>query len=91
MAQAVAHANARKALKLQAMPGWADKDAITTLYLKAREWSAILGTKLHVDHSVPLKARLVCGLHTPDNLQLLSAEINLAKSNLYWPDMPGEV
>lgn len=85
-----AKTRARKARKLQAIPGWADKDAITTLYLKAREWSDILGTELEVDHTVPLKSPLVCGLHTPDNLQLLAASINQSKGNRHWPDMPGE-
>jgi 5-methylcytosine-specific restriction endonuclease McrA len=79
-----------RARRLQAIPGWADKAQITFIYTKAKEWSAILGIELHVDHSVPLKSERVCGLHTPANLQLLAADINLSKGNRTWPDMPGD-
>lgn len=81
---------ARKARKLRAIPGWADKAAITHLYDKAKEWSAILGIDLHVDHAIPLKSKFVCGLHTHDNLQLLEKLDNIRKGNRFWPDMPGE-
>lgn len=44
--------------------------------------------KWHVDHIVPLKSKLVSGLHCGFNLRLLPAYENIGKGNRYWDDMP---
>ena len=72
----------RRAAKICATPRWADRKEIARIYRKARE----LG--LTVDHIVPLKSGLVCGLHCEANLRVLSNEENGRKSNRFWPDMP---
>lgn len=72
----------RKAAKLRATPVWFERDKVLLIYEKAQEFGA------HVDHVVPLKHPLVCGLHCWHNLQLLPPDINCSKGNRRWPDMP---
>ena len=54
---------------------WADQKKIVEIYQRAKE----LG--YHVDHIIPLKHDLVCGLHCEFNLQVLPPEVNIAKRN----------
>lgn len=41
-----------------------------------------------VDHIVPLKHPLVCGLNVPWNMRRETVRYNQSKSNNYWPDCP---
>lgn len=75
----------RRAAKHQATPPWADQQLIDTVYQKAEQYG------LTVDHVVPLKSDLVCGLHVWENLQLLSHELNSSKKNRQWPGMEWEM
>jgi 5-methylcytosine-specific restriction endonuclease McrA len=61
----------------QAQPKWADQNAILDVYKEAEYFG------LEVDHIIPLKHPLVCGLHVVDNLQLLSREENARKNNRF--------
>jgi len=78
----------RRASKLNATPSFANQKYIALFYEMARLESERLGVDVHVDHIVPLKSSLVCGLHYEHNLQLLVASANLKKSNRVWPNMP---
>lgn len=69
----------RQAIKLSAVPAWADQKAITKVYRLAAEMSAATGIKHHVDHIVPLQGRTVCGLHVEGNLQVIPATANWEK------------
>jgi hypothetical protein len=79
----VAYAGKRRAAELQAIPLWADLDAVAAIYKQAQS----LGAGYHVDHAVPLISDLVCGLHCAANLQILTASDNSRKNNRHWPDM----
>lgn len=57
-------------------PEWSNLDSISDIYNKCPRGFV-------VDHIIPLRGKLVSGLHVPNNLQYLSAEDNLKKSNSY--------
>lgn len=81
-----AKASKRRALKLKAMPSWLDKeqlDQIQEFYEISIAFRIYTGQEYHVDHIIPLKGENVCGLHVPWNLQVITAEENLRKSNKY--------
>lgn len=73
----------RRARKLKATPEWSDLEYMQDLYKNAKEAQSVFGVEFHVDHIVPLSNRKVCGLHNQFNLQILSAEENLRKSNKF--------
>lgn len=70
------------------MPAWANKFFIEEIYELARRRTEITGFPWHVDHIVPLKSELVCGLHVQSNLRVIPAVENHKKKNYFWPDMP---
>ena len=82
-----AKAAERRARKMRATPAWADLSAIGRFYAEARRITRETGIAHHVDHIVPLKSKLVCGLHCEANLQIIVGRDNLSKGNRVWPDM----
>lgn len=78
---------ARNAAKLQATPVWCNQESIIDFYSIARAFRIYTGDEYHVDHIVPLKSDIVCGLHCEANLQVLLASENISKGNRHWPDM----
>lgn len=79
----------RFAAKLHATPSWANKFFIDEAYALAVLRTELFGFPWEVDHRVPLRSRLVCGLHVENNLRVIPAAENLAKSNRHWPGMWG--
>jgi hypothetical protein len=82
----------RRFAKRNATPVWLDEDhkwMINEIYSLARLRTELTGVLWHVDHIVALKAinndneHIACGLHVPWNLQVITADENLKKSNYY--------
>jgi hypothetical protein len=64
---------------------WADSDKIIPIYEAAAFSNKSFGTKLEVDHVIPLRGELVSGLHVHNNLQLLDHFANKIKSDKFDP------
>lgn len=80
---------ARRAAVRNALPNWLnefDKLYLIEIYDLARLRSRVTGTPWHVDHIIPLKHPLVCGLHVPWNLQCMTSKENLMKHNKFNDD-----
>lgn len=69
----------RRAAKRCATPLWANLDKINEIYLQAKTQGK------HVDHVIPLRGKMVSGLHVEANLQLLDPILNLVKGNKFNP------
>lgn len=68
----------------QATPPWltrAQKTQMRELYKIAMTMTKITGVQYVVDHIDPLRSEVLCGLHVPWNLQVITQAENLAKSN----------
>lgn len=70
------HSRLREIAESRQTPKWADRNAIREFYVNKPEGH-------HVDHIIPLRGKLVSGLHVETNLQYLPALENLRKHNTY--------
>lgn len=72
-----------------ATPPWitkAQKADMRALYQIAITMSRTTGEPYVVDHIFPLRSEVVCGLHVPWNLRVITRAENLKKSNAVPPD-----
>lgn len=74
----------RKRRHREATPPWLTREQrndMRALYRMAMQMTRTTGVPYVVDHIVPLRSPAVCGLHVPWNLQVMTREDNLKKSN----------
>lgn len=87
-----ADTKARRRRHREATPPWLSrrqKTEIRQIYQTAITMTKVTGEQYVVDHIVPLRSDIVCGLHVPWNLRIITREENLAKSNkLLLPTTP---
>jgi len=68
----------RCAEKLNRFPVWSDRKLIREIYCFCPE-------DYTVDHTVPMRGKLVSGLHVPNNLRYMKAVANFEKKNDFVP------
>jgi len=72
------HSRLREIAESRQTPKWADRKAIRDFYVNKPDGC-------HVDHVIPLRGKLVSGLHVESNLQYLPALENMKKHNTFDP------
>jgi hypothetical protein len=75
-----------RAAKMDRIPKWLTEEdlwLIDEIYELAALRSKQTGFEWHVDHIIPLQGKLISGLHTPDNLQVIPWLDNIKKANKF--------
>ena len=75
-----------KYTKICRTPNWLGADELWMMeqaYELAALRTKLFGFAWHVDHVIPLQGKLVSGLHTPYNLQVIPGRDNMSKSNRF--------
>lgn len=78
----------KRANSFHAVPNWARtlkiRKKILSIYIEAQLRNIQSRTKYQVDHIIPLYSTKVCGLHVPENLQIIPKRTNELKSNIFY-------
>lgn len=74
----------RRAKQKNATPIWSNIEMTKQIYKLRDRLNTLAGyIKYHVDHVIPLNAKLVSGLHVPENLKIELASVNMSKRNTF--------
>jgi len=73
----------RTTAKLKRTPKWSDLEKIRSIYIEASRLRRETGVKYVVDHEIPLRGKLVSGLHVPENLRIIENVENIKKGNKF--------
>lgn len=84
------HGARRRRIERERTPPWADLEAIRAMYAEAERLTRETGEQYVVDHIVPLRGKIVSGLHWHGNMRVIHWRANASKGALTWPDMPME-
>lgn len=79
-------ARIRELARQQRTPSWADEEKIREIYNLAKKIRKETGVKHEVDHIIPLRGKLVSGLHVPENLRIITEHENRVKRNSFDPE-----
>lgn len=66
---------------------WANKELIAEVHKARIEKELETGIKHHVDHIIPIKGDIICGLNVHYNLRVIPASENMSKSNRYTDEL----
>ena len=67
----------------KATPVWANLGVIQNVREECERMSTSMRIKFVMDHAVPLRSRVVCGLHVPETLEIVSESFNDLKGNKF--------
>ena len=74
----------RRQKQKNATPIWSNIKMTARIYKLRDRLNRLSGyIKYHVDHVIPLNAKIASGLHVPENLKIELASVNMSKRNTY--------
>lgn len=74
----------RRVKEKNATPIWADTEMTKKIYKLRDRLNNLAGyIKYHVDHVIPLNAKIASGLHVYNNLKIELATVNMSKRNTF--------